>query len=169
MRVSQALVEELLYEEEGATLDSKSQAYPFNGADDLQKSELLKDILAFANTFQRTDAYILIGVEEVQGGRSRPVGVTDHLQDAHLQQFVSSKTQHPVELSYTSMEIDGVKIGVIRVPQQQVSPQFLEEGCENVSSENFNCVVQHLVDVCKHLVRTNRRASLDSNQSELAK
>ena len=43
------LMEELLNEDESATLDFKRDQYPFDNATDEQKGELLKDILAFAN------------------------------------------------------------------------------------------------------------------------
>jgi hypothetical protein len=56
------LIYALLFEAEGAELDFKREQYSFEGADDRVKSELLKDILAFANAWRRTDAYILIGV-----------------------------------------------------------------------------------------------------------
>jgi len=61
-----AFFECLLNEEEGTTLDFKSKQYLFAGATDEEKSELLKDILAFANAWRRSDAYILLGVEEVR-------------------------------------------------------------------------------------------------------
>lgn len=60
------LFEELLHEEEGPSLDFKREQYRFNSCDDEARSELLKDILAFANAWRRSDAYILIGVEEVK-------------------------------------------------------------------------------------------------------
>ncbi len=63
------LFERLLYEEEGPTLDFKRDQYRFAKATDSDKSELLKDILGFANAWRRSDAYILIGVEDVRGGR----------------------------------------------------------------------------------------------------
>lgn len=91
----QTLIDQLLFGEEGNTLDFKSEQYRFSGATDDEKSELLKDILAFANAWRRADAYILIGVKEVKGGRSEVVGIADHLDDAHIQQFVNSKTQRP--------------------------------------------------------------------------
>ena len=85
---------QLLFEEESPTLDFKRDQYAFALATDIEKSELLKDVLAFANAWRRTDAYILIGVEEILGGRSKPVAVTQHLDDAALQQ---SSTQKPIE------------------------------------------------------------------------
>src|ERR1039458_5748264 len=96
------LLERLLYEEESETLDFKAQQYPFDGASDDQKSELLKDILAFANAWRRTDGYILIGVEEVRAGRSIVRGVATQLLNQNLQQFVTSKTNRPRSEEHTS-------------------------------------------------------------------
>src|SRR6266849_6310051 len=93
MPIDSSIIEELLHEGESSTLDFKREQYRFIKAADPEKSELLKDILAFANAWRRSDAYILIGVEEVKGGRSRPVGVSKHLEDAHLQQLVNAKNK----------------------------------------------------------------------------
>ncbi|MGH7393589.1 MAG: AlbA family DNA-binding domain-containing protein [Candidatus Rokuibacteriota bacterium] len=95
------LFERLLYEEEGPTLDFKREQYRFASASDEEKAELLKDILGFANAWRRSEAYILIGVGEVRGGRSMALGISaaDHLDDHSLQQFVNSKTNRPVLLA----------------------------------------------------------------------
>lgn len=111
-------IEKLLYEEEGTSLDFKREQYAFSGSSDEEKSELLKDILVFANAWRRDTAYILIGVEEVKGGRSRPVGIGEDLEDASLQQFVNSKTNQPITFSYRTREIDGVTVGIIQIPVQ---------------------------------------------------
>ena len=118
------LLEGLLHEAEGAYLDFKSAQYPFENAEVGQKAELLKDILAFANSWRRTTAYILIGVEEVKGGRSKIVGLTNHLDDASLHQFVNGKTQRPVSFSYQALQAEGNTIGVIEIPLQQ-RPTYL--------------------------------------------
>ena len=109
----------LLDMEEGLTLDFKREQYRFNKATPADKSELLKDILAFANTQRYSTAYILVGVEEVKGGRSQVVGVDDHLEDASLHQFVNGKTNMPVVFSYSAQGIDGKTVGVISIPIQQ--------------------------------------------------
>ena len=121
MQLNDVLLESLLHQEEGPALDFKGYQYPFDKASDEQKSELLKDILAFANTRRETPAYVLIGVAEVKGGRSKVVGVQKHLDDARLHQFVNSKTQRSVEFSYSPYPIDGqgVEIGVIEIPVQE--------------------------------------------------
>src|SRR5688500_9226734 len=117
-------IEELLYEQESNALDFKRESYKFKGAADEEKSELLKDILAFANTWRRTEAVILTGVEEVKGGKHKVVGIIEDLDDASIQQFVRSKTQRPVAFEYRVESIDGLRIGVISIPVQQ-RPFFL--------------------------------------------
>jgi predicted HTH transcriptional regulator len=92
------LFEALLYEDESETLDFKRDQYPFSQASDEQKSELLKDIVGFANAWRRADAYLLIGVEQARGGRSKVVGVSEHLPDHSLQQFVAGALDVPCNL-----------------------------------------------------------------------
>jgi hypothetical protein len=72
----------------------------------------------------RTDAFILIGVEEVQGGRSNPVGVAKHLDDAKLQQLLNSKSNRKIDFRYEAVPVDGITIGVIHVPLQE-RPSYL--------------------------------------------
>ena len=119
------LLEKLLYENESAALDFKQEQYLFEKASDEDKSELLKDILAFANSWRRTEAYILIGVQEIKGGKSLVKGITKHYDDATLQQFVNSKTNRPVTFSYEVVSVGKEQVGVIRIPIQE-RPLFLE-------------------------------------------
>lgn len=118
-------LEQLLYEEEGPTLDFKRDQYAFAKASDDEKSELLKDILGFVNCWRRADAFILIGVEDVQGGRGIVHGISDHLQDHSLQQFVNNLTNRPVQFGYEACEIEGKQVGVIRIELQR-RPVFLK-------------------------------------------
>jgi len=110
------IIEELLFEEESSTLDFKQEQYSFINSNDHQKSELLKDILAFANAWRRNEAYILIGVEEIKGSRSNILGVDNDLDDSDLQQFVNSKTQRPLIFEYKNVQVDGKNIGIIKIP-----------------------------------------------------
>lgn len=64
--ISQDLIKRLLREEEGSCLDFKRDQYPLSKASEDEQSKLLKDILAFANAWRRSDAFIVIGVEEVK-------------------------------------------------------------------------------------------------------
>jgi len=116
--MNQAILEGLLYQSESETLDFKVAQYHFDKVTNEQKSELLKDILAFANAWRQSDAFILIGVEEVKGGRGVVRGIADHLLNRNLQQFVHSKTNRPVSFAYSNEILDGIEIGVISVPIQ---------------------------------------------------
>jgi len=120
------LIDELLNEEESSTLDFKEEQYKFVGENDIAKSELLKDILAFANSWKRTDSFILIGVKEVKGARSEVVGINQHIDDAQLQQFVNSKTQKPLTFAYKTLSFEEVQIGVIWIPVQ-TRPIYLKK------------------------------------------
>ena len=124
MAFDSRLLESLLYQEEGPALEFKQEQYLFDNAGVGMKAELLKDILALANSWRPTTAYILIGVKEVKGGRSEIIGVEDHLDDANLHQFVNGKTQRPVEFSYLPFHTEGLEIGVIQIPIQE-RPLFL--------------------------------------------
>jgi len=117
--INDQLVQSLLFEEESTTLDFKRDQYKFVGGSDGDKSELLKDILAFANAWRRTDAYILIGVDELKGKEKSVIGIDEFLDDAQLQQFVNSKTQKPLSFSYQNQVYHGTSIAIIHIPVQE--------------------------------------------------
>ena len=72
--MNNSLFEQLLYAEEGDALDFKQEQYAFVRATDEEKSEIVKDILGFANAWKRSTAYILIGVKDVRGDRGIVTG-----------------------------------------------------------------------------------------------
>ncbi|MBI4558670.1 MAG: ATP-binding protein [Candidatus Hydrogenedentes bacterium] len=121
------LFNRLLHEEESAVLEFKKEQYRFVRATDDEKSELLKDILGFANAWRRSDAYILIGVEDVRGGRGSVVGIssTVHLNDHSLPEFVNSLTNQPVRFHYEAFGFEGRQIGIITI-DEQTRPIYLK-------------------------------------------
>lgn len=119
-------LENLLNEDESNYIDFKQAQYRFAEASEEDKSEILKDILAFANAWRRTDAYILIGVKEIKGGRSQVIGITDQSDDAALQQFVNSKVQKPIQFSYIAFEFEEKQVGIIKIPVQE-RPFYLKQ------------------------------------------
>lgn len=112
-------IEQLLYQEESAILDFKRDQYAFSKATPEEKSELLKDIVGFANGWRPTEAIILIGVKKVQGGRSEVYGVASHLDDHALQQFVNNALNRPLQFAYEAAEIEGKQVGIIRIAKQR--------------------------------------------------
>jgi hypothetical protein len=123
------LLEMLLFEEEGASLDFKREQYSFVDTSDETKSELLKDILGFANAWRREEAYILIGVEDIRGGRANVLGIDQdkHLDDHSLQQFVNGKTNRPIQFSYKAFGFEGKQLGIIRIDANHPRPVFLKK------------------------------------------
>lgn len=85
------LLDQLRFKGEGSDLDYKAERYPFVGATDEAKSELLKDILAMANAHRDGTAYILIGFKESQPHPAETVGVPAEgaIDDSRIQQFVT--------------------------------------------------------------------------------
>jgi hypothetical protein len=123
--IDSQLIECLLNMSEGETLDFKREQYPLEDAQ--QKSEFIKDVLAFANAWKQSDAHILVGVaENPSGGRATVLGVSRHFDDASLQELVNTKTNVPVAFSYTRCEVEGVQLGVLTIAQAQERPVFLK-------------------------------------------
>lgn len=136
MQFDEQFLQSLLYEEESEYLDVKQQQYHFVKATDAEKSELLKDILSFANAWRRSDAFIMIGVEDVKGGKNKVVGITELFDDATLQQFINSKTQRPITFSYRNYSLEGKTIGLIHIPVQR-RPFYL--------IKDYGKLVKHIV------------------------
>lgn len=133
--INQNSLETLLHMTEGDALDFKSEQYALPGAGKDMKSELVKDIIAMANAWKNTDAFILIGVEEVPGQRAVVRGVSHHLDDADLQQLMKDKTNQPVRFNYIASRIDGKDVGVIRIPQDHGRPVYLTKDYGRLKKE----------------------------------
>lgn len=118
--ISDEDLEQLRYKGESSDLDFKQAQYPFNGAVDHQKSELLKDILAMANAYRAGPGYILIGFKDQAPHPAEVVGIasSDHIDDAALQQFVRSKVDPVLEFHYEERLFDGKHVAIIEVPKQ---------------------------------------------------
>lgn len=125
------LVETLLDRGEGNSIDFKLQQYDFEDADDVRKSELLKDLLAFANAWRDTTAYILIGVRD---GAQELVGLDRDIDESRLQQFVSGKLNRPLHFVFRTIELDGKKFGLYEIPVQD-RPVYSRKTYGNVKAE----------------------------------
>lgn len=114
-------------------MDFKSEQYRFNKATKEEKSELLKDILAFANAWRRSDAYIVIGVKELKSDKSEVIGINEDIDDAQLQQFVNSKVNTPIDFSYQTSLIDEKKVALITISLQS-RPIYLKKDFGKLSA-----------------------------------
>ncbi|MDR4501160.1 MAG: ATP-binding protein [Nitrospirales bacterium] len=118
--MNEQFISRLLYRAEGEALDFKQTQYPFEKThEEAKRSEILKDILAFANGWRTEEACILLGVIEGQTQVSKVVGVSHHLSDSNLQQFINSKINRPIRFSYQPLDYKGLKVGAILIPVQK--------------------------------------------------
>jgi hypothetical protein len=131
------LFESLLFEEEGTTIDFKKEQYRFVNASDDEKSELMKDILGFANAWRREKAYILVGVEDVRGDKSNVVGIpaSEQLDDHSLQQFVNSLVNAPVHFQYRAFSYQGKQVGIFLLDEGQQRPIYLKRNYGTLEKE----------------------------------
>lgn len=148
MIINSELIENLLYGEEGVDLDFKRDQYKFVKASDEEKGEMLKDIISFANSWRRSDAFILIGVKEIKGAKSEVVGINEKLDDAQIQQFVNGKTQRPITFSYRNLDFGGKCIGVIHIPIQN-RPFYLKNDYGKLKKETVYIKRGSSTDIAK--------------------
>lgn len=113
------LLNTLRYKSEGTDIDFKQTQYRFIGASDEEKSELLKDILAIANAWREGTGYILLGFKDRRPHPAEIVGITDHIDDAQLQQFVNGKVKPKLTFRYEELFYEGKTVGVISIPKQK--------------------------------------------------
>lgn len=113
------LFDRWLYESESDSLDFKKEQYKFISATDIEKSELLKDIIAMANSWRRVEGYLIIGIEDKPDKPNILHGITDHIDDASIQQFINSKVNQTCEFAYSTFTRDCKTYGIIRVPLQK--------------------------------------------------
>jgi len=125
-KMDDSFFDNLVNESESDCLKFKEGEYPFDGASDEEKSELLEDILALANAWRRTDAYILIGVMAVKGAQNKVVGISKQPDLAAIQQFVNINVQKPVTFSYLPYDCNGKQVGIIQIPVQD-RPFYLSQ------------------------------------------
>lgn len=126
--ITDALLEELRHRGESSDLDYKADRYPFSKATDEEKSELLKDVIALANTHRQGTAYILIGFRERSPHPAEVVGLAAEgaMDDSRIQQFINAKLEPKLRFHYEERLFEGVLIGVISIPKQQ-RPFYLKK------------------------------------------
>jgi len=121
------VIDGLLFRNEGDTLDFKRDQYKFVGEkNDHIKSELLKDILAMANSWGTGVRYIFIGIKENIPPPHDLHGLlaSAHIDDATIQQFVNQKTNKPIRFRYEALEHEGENVALIRIEDQTSERPF---------------------------------------------
>jgi len=112
------LLSALRYKSEGTDIDFKSTQYRFIGANDDDKSEMLKDILAIANAWRDGAGYILLGFKDQRPHPALVMGINASIDDAKLQQFVNGKVKPKLTFKYDEVLYEGKTVGIITIPKQ---------------------------------------------------
>jgi hypothetical protein len=113
------LLNMLRYKSEGTDIDFKSAQYRFTNGSENDKAELLKDILAIANSWRDGTGYILLGFKDQRPNPAEVVGIHDSIDDSRIQQFVNSKVKPKLTFSYEEHLYEGKTIGIISIPKQK--------------------------------------------------
>jgi hypothetical protein len=114
------------FKSESDSLDFKSEQYKFTSATEEQKSELLKDILAMANSWREETGYIILGVIDKPEKPNELVGIKDHIDDSRFQEFINSKTNKVCSFSYKTITYQSLTFGIFEIPVQK-RPLFLKK------------------------------------------
>lgn len=108
---------ELLDNPEGTVLDFKSDIYDFkNDKDRKATSNFVKDIISMANTVRLQNSYIILGVREGENNEHEMLGITSSIDDAILQDKVKDKVFPRPKFSYSVIQYQGKKYGIIEIP-----------------------------------------------------
>lgn len=113
------LLNMLRYKSESTDIDFKSTQYRFNNGTETEKSELLKDILAIANSWRDGDGYILLGFKDQRPHPAEVVGIQDSIDDSRIQQFVHGKVKPKLTFRYEEHRYEDKTIGIIIIPKQK--------------------------------------------------
>lgn len=120
------LFQKFLYLSEGDSLDFKRDQYKISKSTDNDKSEFIKDILAMANSWRKTEAYIILGILEKNNKPNELIGLKEHVDDATFQQLLNSKTNRPCRFSYKTYTYQGNTFGIFEIPVQE-RPIYLKK------------------------------------------
>lgn len=117
--MSNEVLNKLRFRSEGDDLDFKQKQYHFIDGNDATKSEMLKDILAMANAWREGTGYIVLGFKDQRPHPAEVTGITGHIDDAQLQQFVNSKVKPKLTFRYEEHLYEGKTVGLISIPKQK--------------------------------------------------
>lgn len=113
--------------------DIDYKATPYDLSDEKKKALFIKDILAMANTPRQGSAYIIIGVKLHCDKPAELLGVSEHNDDADLQQIMNKVNPNNFPtFFYRSFMVDGKSYGVIEIPPYKEGGPFYPKKDFNV-------------------------------------
>jgi len=123
MSNSQELINLILHPYESKELDFKGPM-AWNGNDKKACCEIVKDILAMANT---KGGFVVIGVEDTKSGFNR-IGLTPEqnasFQSEEINRFVQRYAEPPINTTLSKIPYDGKSFVIISIPQFSSIPHI---------------------------------------------
>ena len=154
--------EALLKREESAKLDFKL-VVGFNGGTEHQRGELLKDLIAMANTERGEPAYLIYGVKKEPTKPPRIEGLRDNdiIDTANLTQFVSSNVNRPIGFVMVRHSVEEkTLIALVITPDGEIRYATKKVGntSKNIAYRRDNDATAQMTpdDIARHAVWRNR-------------
>lgn len=115
---------------ESAKLDFKERMYPNNGT-----PELLKDILAMANSNYPGTKYIVMGVKDKLGENRIITGISQEqiVDSASYQQFIINNIEPDVDFNLHYINYQNKKIAIIEIENSNNKPYFIKKQYKNLN------------------------------------
>lgn len=132
--MDEQLFKTFLFKSENDSIDFKKEQYKFILASDDDKSELLKDILAMVNSWRQETGYIIIGIKDKPDKPNDLMGISEHIDDAQLQQFVNKKLNNYCRFEYKTFSYKLKVFGIIKIPVQN-RPVYLKKDFVKLKKE----------------------------------
>jgi len=114
------LIAQLLSKAEGPELDFKSTHLRID--EPYHKAHFVKDLVSMANTRRENSAVIIFGIKLNPNGTKESIGVTEHPDDANLQELIASRV-HPIpRFQYRPVTFSGTNLGILEIYPQKGGP-----------------------------------------------
>lgn len=118
--------EKLIERSESTILDFKASMYDFNDDADLKTTaKFVKDVISFSNTIRNETSYIVIGIEEKEGGEKILHGLSQDIDDSILQDKIKNKVHPRPVFHYYSIACKNRKFGILEFPKTKYSTPIM--------------------------------------------
>lgn len=136
MEILQKLHQILQFDSESQLLDYKKEQYPMGKVG--KKSEILKDISAFANHPSNEDKFIIIGVKEENGIATEFNNIEDIIDQANYQQYLNENIEPQINFEYKSFEYRSYKLSYFRIFKNTSRPYLFKKDIIDASKQSGN-------------------------------
>lgn len=122
------------YEDESSYIDFKQVQYIKNKNKDKDMyQELIKDIMAMANSDYLGDKYIIIGIKDIKGQKKQVIGIEEAIiDDADYQQLINENIEPEIKFSYLSGRIDNKVIPYFVIYDNLDKPYMMKKKYKNL-------------------------------------